>query len=613
MKQRASFLWLFMPLSLNVLLALILFVERLGIGYVVQGPTLRFLGLKDPPMQSSYTEPAVESLVLYDSAQPEDQPVHKNVVDTLSSMRVRYDELDVTSATVPDYQAYTTVVLAFHDLDHLQQVNTLIDWTEGGGHVLFAMRPYLTQRIFPIYRKMGIQSIEDRNVVVQGLAFANDFMPGSAGVSLIGGNGFLENYSYPVALEVDSRVYLTSADQYKLPLLWAKDFGTGRFVVFNTNQMANPMNRGILGAAYGLLEDISVYPVINSSVFFIDDFPSPIPEGENARITEQYHRTVPQFYAEVWWPDIRQLAAAHGLKYTGLLVESFNENVQPPFQKTMSVDDHRYYGRMLLRSGGDIGLQGYNHVPLCLAGDGTNQEAGYPAWTSRANATLAVKTMADFAHSVFPGESFVVYVPPANILCPEARQWLRAAVPEIRMISGIWSGSGQPPDYLQDFGEAPDGIVEFPIVSGGYTLYESIQLAVMNELALQYVNSHYLHPYDLLDERQLADSPWVALRSDFAKYLTWLDNAAAGLRPMTAKDAATATQRFSRLKINAGMDGEQYAIHLGNFYDEAYLMLRSTREPADIEGGRITKVTSSLYLIEADQPEIRIQFRKQTP
>jgi hypothetical protein len=460
---------------------------------------------------------------------------------------------------------------------------------------------------------MGIQSIEDRNVVVQGLAFSNDFIPGAAGVSLIGGNGFLENYSYPVALEADSRIYLTSADQYKLPLLWAKDYGAGRFVVFNTNQMADPLNRGILGAAYGLLQDISVYPVINSSVFFIDDFPSPVPEGENARIARQYHRSIPQFYAEVWWPDMRQLAATYDLKYTGLLVESFNEQVQPPFQQTLSLDDHRYYGRMLLRSGGDIGLQGYNHVPLCLDGDGINQTAGYPAWNSRGNAMLAARTMADFAHTVFPGETFTVYVPPANILCPQARQWLPEAIPELRMISAAWSGSGQAPEYLQDFGEAADGIVEFPIVSGGYRFYENMQLAVMNELALHYVNSHYIHPYDLLGEGPEAQSPWTDLRDEFDQYLAWLDRSAAGLRGLTARDAATATQRFSRLQINAGMDGDQYAIHLGNFYDEAYLMLRTARTPASVEGGRLTQVTSSLYLIEARQPEIRILFGKQTP
>jgi len=69
-------------------------------------------------------------------------------------------------------------------------------------------------------------------------------------------------------------------------------------------------------------------------------------------------------------------------------------------------------------------------------------------------------------------------------------------------------------------------------------------------------------------------------------------------------------QRFSRLKVNAAWEKDDYAIHLGNFYDEASLMLRSSLEPAGITGGKITKVTDPLFLIEANQPDIKIQFRK---
>jgi hypothetical protein len=609
MKQRASFLWLAMPLSLYVLLIIVLFIERLGVGYVLQGPALRFLAPAEAPVRSSYVDPPAEALVMYDSLTPQDQAVHQNVLDALHNMRVRYNELDVSSSMDPDYAGYKTVVLAFHNLDHLQGVNALVDWTDGGGRVLFAMRPYLSQSIFPIYRKMGIQSIEDRNVLVQGLAFAADFIPGSKGMRLVGGNGFLENYSYPLALEADSRVYLTSADQYELPLLWSKDYGSGRFVVFNTNQMASPMNRGILGAAYGLLEDVSVYPVINSSVFFVDDLPSPLPEGENPRITQEYHRTIRQFFAEIWWPDMRQLAAQHGIRYTGLLVETYNQNVQPPFVQNFPFDDHRYFGRMLLRSEGDIGLQGYNHVPLCLESESVNQKAGYPAWGTKGDEVQAAQAMSDFAHAIFPGQAFTVYVPPGNILCPEARQWLPQVLPEIRMISGIWNGVGQAPAYLQDFREAPDGIVEFPMVADGYTPYENIQLAVMNELALQYVNSHYVHAYDILQE-DAEGSTWAEMRSGFDQQLTWLGRSAPGLRNMTAKDAATAVQRYQRLKVSAKLDGEQYVINLGGFYDRAFLMLRTSRPPLKIEGGKITQVTSSLYLIEADQPDIRVQLGK---
>ena len=35
--------------------------------------------------------------------------------------------------------------------------------------------------------------------------------------------------------------------------------------------------RGIFSAAYSLLSDCTIYPVINGSAFYLDDFPSPVP------------------------------------------------------------------------------------------------------------------------------------------------------------------------------------------------------------------------------------------------------------------------------------------------------------------------------------------------
>jgi hypothetical protein len=71
-----------------------------------------------------------------------------------------------------------------------------------------------------------------------------------------------------------------------------------------------------------------------------------------------------------------------------------------------------------------------------------------------------------------------------------------------------------------------------------------------------------------------------------------------------------AVQRFSRLKVIAALEQNTYTIHLGNFYDEAWLMLRTTRQPLSITGGKITQVTSSLYLIQADKPDIQIQIKE---
>ncbi len=101
-----------------------------------------------------------------------------------------------------------------------------------------------------------------------------------------------------------STVHIVSADELKMPLLWEFNFEKGRFVFINTDQFNEKDDRGMVGAAYGLLQDVFVYPVINTSVFFIDDFPSPIPIGSNDLITNQYGMDINQFYTNIWWPDL---------------------------------------------------------------------------------------------------------------------------------------------------------------------------------------------------------------------------------------------------------------------------------------------------------------------
>ena len=46
--------------------------------------------------------------------------------------------------------------------------------------------------------------------------------------------------------------------------------------------------RGFYAAAISLLGDATAYPVINSAVFYLDDFPSPVPSGDGTYIKRDY-------------------------------------------------------------------------------------------------------------------------------------------------------------------------------------------------------------------------------------------------------------------------------------------------------------------------------------
>ena len=50
-------------------------------------------------------------------------------------------------------------------------------------------------------------------------------------------------------------------------------------------------------------------------------------------------------------------------------------------------------------------------------------------------------------------------------------------------------------------------------------------------------------------------------------------------------------------------------ISLGNFYDEAQLMVRfNDARPKDVTGGTLEQLTDTLYLLQADQSHVTVTF-----
>jgi len=609
MKRGYSFLWLLLPALVLIALAGSMVYERSGMEYKITYPPLQMLPQANVEVDNYFTEKKADTLVLYDSDGFTGEDHIETVLSTLDNMRVKYDVFDVSSDNEFDLENYDYVVISFLEIEKLgSDIFTIVRWVENGGRVLFSIRPEPSFIFNGIYRQMGIISKGDKFIEAKGIKFLTNLLPGAKGMSL--GEDFIFHSSHPVELSNECIVHATSADEFETPILWQCPYRQGRFVVINSDQFNTKSDRGILGAAYSLLHDVMVYPVINASVFFINDFPSPIPEGTNELITEQFGRDIQNFFINVWWPDIHQISREFGIRYTGVLIETYNDYVFPPFEKQPEIERHHYFGSLVLNNGGEIGLHGYNHVPLCLEAEHVNQVLDYPGWPSTEAMELAVYEVYSFTHKLFPDIKLRTYVPPSNILCPDSRQWLPQVLPELQVIASVYLPDKEGIVYVQEFEEAEDGIIEFPRIISGYDISDYMQWAALNELGLHYVNSHFVHPEDVLSGDGGAENGWTYLLQKFKEYVAWLSEAAPGLRNSTAIEGAMAVQRYSRLAVKTEYKGDSVNISLGNFYDEAWLMLRSEGIPTQIEGGEITQVTEDLYLIKAMNKEIKVQIKE---
>ena len=613
MKNNVSFSWLFLPILILALLSVAIFTERAGISPTIREPSLNFLEPEEVNVTYEPIEGESKNLILYDSVDDDELRQLTVVTDTLDSMRLHYDILDVNeSFNMDDFvkSGYEVIVITFYDLDKLsQQILDLTQWVENGGRIFFSIRPEISSTFTAIYRKLGIVSFGSDFTSISEFIFTSDLFPGMKAQTL--DSRFVNDTSLVLQLEDQAQVHIASTDIGAIPILWEYGYGKGRFVIINSDQFVNKYNRGMICAAYSLLYDTLVYPVINSSMVFIEDFPGPIPEGTNKILYKEFGRDIESFYSNIWWPDMKDFARRYGLKYTGLLIETYNEKVSPPFIEEKSIEQYAYFGNSLLGIGGEIGLHGYNHVPLTTNRDDIPEEMGYPVWSSNEAMQTSIRELYTFGVSLFPEQQFTTYVPPSNILSPEARDWIPKVIPEVRVIASHYLPVQDIDGYYeQEFEESGDGIIEVPRIVSGYTLTSESRWTAINEIVLHYVNSQFIHPDDVLDEERSNGQGWTYLRDQFEQYLMWLESTAPGIRNMTASEGGMAVQRFDRLGINTNCNDAGCIINLSNFHDEAWMLMRTDQQPGEIRGGTITEVTPSLYLVGAQDARVEIDFEE---
>ena len=564
-----------------------------------------------------------ECLVLYNSAEPESVLAEEDIRSLFVQLHVAADFVDLSVQAVPSPAQYEKVVTAIKEYDLLgEKAYELMDWVADGGGLMVYIPPQGDTFFRSLGIQMGIQESGWEMYEIPGFRCSSDLLLGGQGKDFIIEDPF--ESALTLSLSSDCTVHLVSSDERELPILWEREHGKGR-VVFMNFGITGKAYRGLYAAAYSLLSDAFSWPVINASAFYLDDFPSPVPSGTSIYIERDYGLSVSDFYTSIWWPDLQELAKEYGIRYSGMVIEDYSDNLEGPFSSNMNTQRFQYFGSSLLRLGGEIGLHGYNHIPLCRkgfdAGFGEDYVPGtyerlfdYDYWESRDDMRASIEELISFTEDLYPGVTPQVYVPPSNILSEEGRQILSEDFPQVRAIASIYFEGDV--EYTQEFEVAQDGIVETPRVISGLIIDPFMEISALSELNLHYVNSHFQHPDDVLDVDRGAESGWEAMRGRLEEYLDWLYTAAPEIRNLTASEMAGAVQRYYYLDVDQTVTQEEIILDLDNFQDEAFLFLRiNGRLPEDpetcISGGTLQDMGGGLYLVSASSDHVVI--RRGTP
>ena len=585
------------------MMAVILFAERAGIRYQEKKRQISYIDRDRIVTEKEVASSLKKScLVLMDSSQEESIQAWTQFQQIFMDMRVGTEVVDLQKQTLPELEPYETVTVLLRSLEPLKEnVLDLCSWVKEGGSVLFALTLQKETYVSMIEQKLGIISSGYQNAEVSSIYFEKDFLIG-------GGRSYAITDPFDSAWEVQldetARVYARIGDENGMPLIWERNYGKGKFVIDNFG-LTEKAVRGFYAASYSLLTDAGVYPVINGSVFYLDDFPSPVPGGDGTYVRRDYNTSIAEFYSNVWWPDMMTLAAKHGVKYTGVIIENYEDNTDENITEQTDVQRFQYFGNMILHQGGELGYHGYNHQPLSLSNVDYGTVLPYKTWTSLDAMEKAVDELIRFGKKMFPATELSVYVPPSNVLSEEGRKLLGEKFPEIRSIaSNYFPGEFA---YVQEFETAEDGIVEQPRIISGAVIDDYMQMAALSELNMHFVNSHFMHPDDLLDEDRGAALGWEKLKKRLDEYMTWLNGSAEELRNLTGSELAGAVQRYGALTVDKEITEKEIRLHLGNLYDEAYLMVRINEgKPGEVTGGELVNITGNLYLLRAEESDVVI-------
>ena len=527
-------------------------------------------------------------------------------IPILDQMKIPYDICNAGDYRTGLLESYDKLVLAITNYEKLsQEIAGIISWVENGGNLMIAYPPVTSGSFQSLFNMMGVKDGGISNVTVESLHFNSDFMIGGTAHDFLITDAYDSSLSY--SLTDDCTVYIESTDKFPVPVIWKRNFGQGSIVVdnFGYNEKAY---RGIHGSAFSLLGDYCAYPVINGSAFYIDDFPSPVPEGDNTYIKRDYNIPVRDFYMQIWWNDLYRMAKKYGIDYTGLVIEDYSDIVSGNFPRNYETAQFYYYGNMLLDEGGEIGIHGYNHMPLVLENfDYQNKYDSYVQWPSKDEIRKALHEVFDFTHMLFPDEELNVYVPPSNILSEEGREILSEDT-VTRCIASIYFPGEM--CFEQEFDISEDGIINAPRVTSGCIIDEYMEIAALSELNFHLVSSHFHHPDDVLDEDRGAKLGWEKLYSNLLNYFEWLYTSCPSIRTLTGTEMAGAIERYDLIKVDRQYSGNDIKLNFSSFYNEAWMLVRlnNGKSIETVTNGSYTRVADDLYLVECLNDKVDIKL-----
>lgn len=541
--------------------------------------------------------------IAYDGHDTISSAVMENTARTMAYMKQPSHAFDLNREALP-YSECSHVLVATSKLDLTGDISTLISYVNDGGSVFFMQTLEITQHYYQLYRKLGVLSFGDTGLTT-GIHLTSNVLIGENGLKT--GADFINNAA--ISVELDEHARLLAESLEGVPLMWHRPYGAGSFIVFNGEMLEQKSNRGLIAGGFSLMKPVGFYPVFNAKLFYIDDFPSPIAKGLNVDIYREYKKDMPAFYRDVWWPDMLKAAKRYNVKYTAAVIQSYTDNVTPPFQHPIDQESHNLisYGREVIKSGGEISIHGYNHQSLTMD-KSVSSYFGYKAWMSQEDMAASIEEVVRYVGSAFPNYTAMSYVPPSNVLSAEGREALKDSWSDLAVIASLYDTDYSNRAYVQEYEIAEDGMIELPRITSGYYEDEYMHWLSANAITLLGIYSHFIHPDDLIDKERSRNQNWEDLYEDFTSMLSGLNKKYPWLRDMTSTEAGLAIAQNLTSEVKIEQRSDEIIGEVKNYTGELYYILRTDRPIKKQNHCTVQKIDEHTYLVTVQDTKFAVEL-----
>ncbi|MCL6570102.1 MAG: DUF2194 domain-containing protein [Bacillus sp. (in: Bacteria)] len=493
--------------------------------------------------------------------------------NTLVQLKKQFRQIDVNDKTA-DFSAYTGIIIATEDLSKLTQINQLIDYTEQGGSLFFAVRPSPSSTLSAIYQTLGIVELGDF-IQTNGLELATPLLSSDGHTSF--DSQSIQNSSLSIRLNKEVNMLATSSEG--VPLLWEKDLNKGKLVVFNGSMLNDYSNRSLFIKALTMMTDEFIYPIINAKVTAIEGFPFPIPNGLAQALVDSKSLSTRDFYGNQWWLEILRLEAKYDLNYSAGYVVSYDTDFIPfkPQQYSENQEDLASFGKELVKMGGELAIQSYSDRPLS---------------TEKTSRVLTlVKDMKNRINHALPGYPVISMIPPDDPFQLGNYQTIFTNMPEIKTVLANT-------EAVQLYGDT----VILPKTIVGYDLNTKSEWVMQNELFASGYYAQAITPQYFLEK----DTSFHESMQEFQRTQEIIQTDVPWLKGLTLTKTHSKAKAYLQTEIFEERTEKGIKFYSSALIESQSFFFKTTKQITYTENCDVKKIAKNLYLIEATQSNFEI-------